>query len=333
MNEKSLNSLQEVLAIYANKKVFFEKLEGNNGDRLITMGSLAAIESANMEIVDKPVEADLIAINGGAGMTDIWSHGLGKLKMYNSEYPSIPLVIFSSSFFFKSTNFAELFAGRKAPTYIFCREKYSLKILQDMNFPADVKLGIDHDMAFFLSNSNYLKELQKKAKGKHILIVERNDPETTTRVAENQESGKSGMTQAIKRKIPWSVKRPINNSLIWPMKRFLNYSKLVSMDLQRPFVQEQINSIFSKHPNTRGLPVVAADISDPALCDFNRFNQLIANAEVVVSTRLHVGILAAMLGKTTYLKTGTYHKIKGIYEYSLADVDNVYLLDDASINR
>ncbi|MBE9155757.1 polysaccharide pyruvyl transferase family protein [Nodosilinea sp. LEGE 06152] len=330
MNKEILNSLQEVLALYANKKVFFEKLEGNNGDALITMGSLIAIKTANMKVVENAAEADLIAINGGAGMTDIWSHGLGKLKMYNSDYPSTPLIIFPSSFFFKSTNFADLFADRKSPAYIFSRERYSLEILQGINFSTEVRLGIDHDMAFFLSNSNYLKGLHRKSKGKHILIVERNDPETTTRINRPQ---KPGLVTAIKKKIPWSVKRPINNSLVWPLRRLLNYSKIVSMDLHRPFVQEQINLISEKYPNTRGLPVVAADISDPALCDFDRFNNLIVNSEVVVSTRLHVGILAAMLGKTTYLKTGNYHKIKGIYEYSLAEKDNVYLIEDASIGQ
>lgn len=201
MNKSQVYSLHEVLSQYSGAKVFFDELEGNNGDTLITMGSVHEMRKVGMRFVKQPDLADVIIVNGGGGITDIWSHGLRTIKKYNNQYPEIPLIIFPSSFFFKSTNLAALFITRKSPAYIFARERYSLQILQAMDFSEDVSFGLDNDMAFFLEDSKYLSKLKQKVKGKHILIVERNDSETTTRT--NQEKN-SGWLQVIKNKIPWS---------------------------------------------------------------------------------------------------------------------------------
>ena len=46
--------------------------------------------------------------------------------------------------------------------------------------------------------------------------------------------------------------------------------------------------------------------------------------QVVNTNRLHVGIAAALLGKTVNLYRGSYHKIAGVYEFSIAGkFDNV----------
>ncbi len=45
----------------------------------------------------------------------------------------------------------------------------------------------------------------------------------------------------------------------------------------------------------------------------------VANFETVYTDRLHVAIAGAILGKRVHLFEGNYHKIRGIYEYSLQD--------------
>ena len=40
--------------------------------------------------------------------------------------------------------------------------------------------------------------------------------------------------------------------------------------------------------------------------------------QIVNTNRLHIGIAAALLGKTVNLYRGSYHKIIGIYEFSIA---------------
>lgn len=314
-----LKPLQDQLSDFRGKRVFFERLEGNNGDTLITMGSLEQLQQADVVLVRKPEQAEAIVINGGGGMTDTWSFGFNKIRKYSTLYPKIPLLIAPSSFSFTKTDFASLLRERIAPAWIYTREYYSLKLLENVSFSGDVRLGIDHDMALQLKSSSYVENLLSRSTQKHILIVERNDPESSTRTYQPKKT-------SWKTHIPWSVKRPINHHLLWPLKRIHIYQQMPRIGIHTPFAQAWRKQILEDYPEFQNLPVYAADISSPEFCSFKRFSQLIAEAAVVVTTRLHVGILASMLGKPTYLKSGSYHKIKGIYEYSLADKQNVHLI-------
>jgi len=316
----TLKPLHVELAQFRGKRIFFEPLEGNNGDKLIEMGSHTLLQSIDAKLVSNPKQADAIVVNGGAGMTDIWSHGLGTLRKYNSLYADIPLIILPSSFSFTKTNFASLFCDRKAPAFIYARERYSLQLLENLAFPTDVRLGLDHDMAFQLNDTSYFKYLQTREAQKHILIVERNDAERVTNTSHQPQKPNW------KRHIPWLVKRPINRHLLWKINRRSIAKQLGELGLQTEFAQEWHQKVLVDHPEFENLPVFAADISSPALCSFDRFNELIADAAVVVSTRLHVAILAAMLGKPTYIKSGSYHKIQGIFEHSLSERSNVRLV-------
>lgn len=326
MNQKMsatlLKPLQEKLTEYAGKRVFFEPLHGNNGDKLIEMGSREMLRKIKANLVSKPQQAEVILLNGGAGMTDIWLHGFNTLKSYNRLYPEIPLIILPSSFLFTETDFASLFSDRIAPAFVYSREHYSLNTLKDLVFPSDVRLGIDHDMAFHLQDSSYLKNLQSKTVQKHILIVERNDPESTTALYE----APSQPILTKSRYIPKSVKRPISKFLLTPLKHMALSKSLSEQQVNNVFTQECLKQIFQDYPTLKNLPVFAADISNPELCSFHTFSKLIAEAAVVVATRLHVGILAAMLNKPTYIKSGSYHKIRGIFEYSLVDKENIRLI-------
>jgi len=59
----------------------------------------------------------------------------------------------------------------------------------------------------------------------------------------------------------------------------------------------------------------------------------IAGYETIHTDRLHVGIIAALLGKDTHLYTGADHKVAEVYEHSLAHLPNVRLADAATLNR
>lgn len=57
----------------------------------------------------------------------------------------------------------------------------------------------------------------------------------------------------------------------------------------------------------------------------HHFIRTIAGYAVIHTDRLHVGIVAALLGKETHLYTGVDHKIPEVYEHSLAHLENVTL--------
>lgn len=63
------------------------------------------------------------------------------------------------------------------------------------------------------------------------------------------------------------------------------------------------------------------------------FIRAIASYETVHTDRLHVGIIAAMLGKETHLHTGADHKVAEVHELSLSHLPNVRLVEAATLNR
>jgi exopolysaccharide biosynthesis predicted pyruvyltransferase EpsI len=325
-------SLKNELSRYRGQTVFFEPLHGNNGDKLIEMGSLELLRQCEVNLVKKPQQAQLIVVNGGAGMTDIWVHGFQTLQAHNCNFPKTPLIICPSSFWFTKTDFPALFNNRVAPALIYAREAYSLDILKNLVFPGQVQLALDHDTAFHLEGAAHIQNLRTRLAQKHILIVERDDPECVTkpypteRLIAFPEVTQSVTLPGWKNCIPKVVKRPIYRHVITPLKRLTLAQHLGERDLNSSFTQSCLQRVWQDYPDLEKLPVFSADISDPSLCSFAKFSQLIAEAAVVVTTRLHVAILAAMLDKPTYIKSGPYHKIQGIFDYSLADRDNMWFI-------
>lgn len=60
---------------------------------------------------------------------------------------------------------------------------------------------------------------------------------------------------------------------------------------------------------------------------FNEYVNFIKNAKIIISDRLHVAILGAILGKEVFLLSNVYHKNLGIYMYSLFRFPNVRFYD------
>lgn len=69
-------------------------------------------------------------------------------------------------------------------------------------------------------------------------------------------------------------------------------------------------------------PVVVQDISTAAE-GFDDWINITAQASVVYTDRLHVAILATILDKPLYWYEASYHKSRGVYEFSLFEKDNI----------
>jgi len=207
----SQGPVAEALERFGGRRVFFEKLQGNNGDRLIELGSVRALEQSGAQIVDSPHQADAIIMNGGAGLTDIWKHGFETLRRYNTRHADTPLIVLPSSVLFEKSDFASLFVGRRAPAVLYARERVSHDMLSGLRYPSEVSIGIDHDMAFHLADSELVNRLRVRVSQKHILVVERRDSESV--------SGPYRIDQprGIKRLLPRTLKRAVRKHLINPM--------------------------------------------------------------------------------------------------------------------
>lgn len=304
----------ELAALLENlrgKKVYFEPLGGNHGDWLIVLGSLHVLAKYDVKLVRDPHAADMIVLNGGGGLgVELWDKDLEWLRGYAQTYAGQPLVILPSSFDFQGDRLARCFDGRAAPAYVFARERYSFEKLAQP-YQSEVQTGLADDMALGLRDAPYLDELKKHDAVRHVLIVERSDLETVAAAAPGARAGGGDWKQR--------VPRPLRRAA----KKLLYGGKVASS----PRGQTALERLYSEQPQYRALPVVAQDISLKELYSFEHFERAIVEAAVVITTRLHVGILAALLDKPTYMLRGStvYPKIQGVYEFSLREYENVKL--------
>src|SRR5262245_34253427 len=132
------SSLDAQMAAYRGRPVFFDPLFGNNGDRLITAGSEHALRAWQVRRASRPEDADVIVVNGGGGMLDLYPVPVAAVHRYLVEFPRTPLIVLPQSYDFKAVDFAGLFAGRRAPVTLFARERYSRAFLATLSLPPSV---------------------------------------------------------------------------------------------------------------------------------------------------------------------------------------------------
>ncbi|MEL7484716.1 MAG: polysaccharide pyruvyl transferase family protein [Planctomycetota bacterium] len=306
-------SVDGVMRSLVGRRVYFEKLHGNNGDDLIRMGALLAMEAAGLETIDSPDDADVIVINGGGGMIDESKGVVRTLREHLDRSPDREIVVLPQSYKFETVDFASFFRGRSAPTTLFTRERYSLAFLESAGVSAEVRIGLDHDMAFRLADSRFLADTSSRLSADHVLVVERADVEGTTG-AQVKPIG----SPAVNRFVPEAVKAPL--------RRVISRRRAQAWSSQSPFVSSMRERLIERVPEAAGLPTVALDISDRNNTDFDGFVSAIAGAAAVATNRLHVGVLAGLLGKPTLLASNSYHKIMGIREMSMTDMPHVEFL-------
>lgn len=297
-------------------RVYVDPCSGNNGDLLIWEGMKVVLGASAVDLCEDPRNASVIVINGGGMFIDQYSQGLNKVREYTERFPDTELCIAPNSFGFKEVNFKDYLARRKAPTILFARERYSYDYLAGVAVDLGrVSVHIDHDLAFNLRA--YAREYVERNSSlgasvlANVLVVERTDMES-----------------------------PDSRGSKWK-----HYLKKIYVLLTTEVVRALIRNIRFRHKEKsggkltsfakadlaeKGIDVssykwLTADVSRPEYCDFETFKKVIADADYVYSNRLHAGVWAALVGKSVIMAEGSYHKITGIYEYSMTDMDNVRL--------
>lgn len=304
-------ALDSVLDSLRGKPVYFEPLGGNNGDTLIRLGSCYAFEQRGISLVADSSQAEVAVVNGSGGVgVELWSEKLSWMRDLSRRFCNQTLIVLPSAFYFQEDHLAACFVNRTAPAYLFARDQYSYDRIAAQAYPTDVRLGLHHDMAFALRDSPFLNQLKARTTSRHILIVERFDIEATT--APPQQIVR---LRSLRQRVPSPIKRML--------KRIVHRQRIAAS----PFTITSLGRLYHEAPHFKGLPVMAHDISSSEGFTFEQFTDAIANAAVVISTRLHVGILAALLDKPTYLISGngSYQKLRAVYEYSLSNLPHVHL--------
>ena len=305
------------------KKVFFEPLRGNLGDDLIVRGLEHQLRRNGLTLVSTPEQADHIIIKGGGAFLDAYESLVMEISRLLKAFPTTPTTIMPTSYGYTHKSFADLVGDRTAPLSIFAREKYSFDILNS-GLPSKCSLEMDHDSAFHLEVSDQIKKLIHSKQSSHLLIVERLDAESLG-VTDFRESNGASPSVSKLRKLSRVV---LPQKLRTKMARRLRATQVAKTSQETKLAKHAKQVLFDKHPEFANLPVKAFDVSQPNLFSFDEFCKIVADSAAVYTTRLHVGILSAMLGIPTYLVPGVYHKIIGIYEYSMTDMTHVELVEN-----
>ena len=277
-----------------DKKTYFDPMHGNNGDTLILMGAKHVLQKVGCKVVESPEDAEQILINGGGLMVDVYQTDFKKYVHYRHKYLSVPLIMGPSTFRFRGVNFKEICEINSSPFILFARENNSAESLRKANLPAHCQVHTSHDLAFELYDSDFVAELLTKCQGKHILIAMRKDVE-----------GSAGIL--IKMKGTWLPKK-IRRPLSWLRDRMV--ARMSQDIIERIIKQEEV---------PKRLPRIYRDVSSSV--SFEYFVASIRDAALIITDRLHVGVLGHLLNKRAVLIcSGEYHKhkMKGVYELSMS---------------
>jgi exopolysaccharide biosynthesis predicted pyruvyltransferase EpsI len=309
----SVLSIRRFLEEYRGAAIFHPPLVddkgvivGNNGDRLMVMGTDLMYRDLGIRRIDDPKQADLLVLGASGGMLDKFTHIPRMFSELSQSYPDKPMCVLPSTFYYPTRPLADDIGARTAPLSIFCRERYSYRHLtEDHRLPDACRVYLDQDMAFELESGEYVARV-RTMDPRHILIVERVDVEHVS-VALGAESMSMTARKMAGRILPPGVKQAL-----YPLVKFMRSKR------HTPFRECCERLLSAKYPELNGLPRMVADVSNVNTCSFEEFTEAVGHAAAVFTTRLHVAILGAMAGKPTFVFEGPYHKIRGIYEHSLA---------------
>lgn len=331
VNDRGLPTLEGmtgVLAPYRGKNAYIvefvgprQPAVGNNGDVLLDRVMRRVLRHAGVGVTDTPASADLLLVRPGGALLDRFL-APSLLTRRLARLPDLPLIVLPHSSWFEHSDPSEMFGRRKASTVWVSRERESDRRLRsDWGQPlarAGVELALDHDMV--ITGRQFLSEVmegQSPERPSSDLLVARMGAEATAMASVEFRPASVNPLHRAKRLAVRSLPTPLQHTL----RRRTTAAR-----------QKEQNAAVLRRLDTDVAENFSADVrdsfdvSDLSLCTFGHYSRSILGARRVVTNRLHVGIPAALLGKQTWLVDSGYHKLRGVYEHSLAELDVITLI-------
>ena len=340
-----LGPLDQTLLKFEGKRAHLHHPQADHGDRLAEIAAEALLHASGVYTVRNPAKADLIVVGSGS-YGDDFKGGFDPIDSFARRFPTKPLVVLPSSFHLHAADVARVFMARIEAAYVYAREQNSIEILEGLRIPWPVSVGLDHDVTFNLTQTEYFQQLLALRSDKYVLVVERRGNHrrrdgllaagqaglevetvmppsgtwadaTASLQAPASEDGNSGAAPA---------PRLSFGARLRGVARRLRPHRWPAEAAQTPFAINAMERISGELPALKALPVYADDIADPNVCSFGRFGPLVAGAAAVVTDRISVALLATLLDKPTWVRPGTYHKVRGVFRHSLSTRRNVRLI-------
>ena len=347
-----LGRLEETLTKFEGKRAHLHHARGEHGDRLAEIAAEALLHASGVYTVSNPAKADVIVVGSGSYCDD-FKGGFDLIDSFARRFPLKPLVVLPSSFHLHAADVARVFMARIEAAYVYARDPHSIEVLEELRIPWPVSIGLDDDVTFHLTETEYFQELLALRAEKYLLVVERRegartpsngvDPSvrlevtgvdpllppsasfTETPAAAAPPPPGNGSTpgtasEQTKGSGPGVVGR------LRGIARALRPHRWPAEAANTPFARSAVERVSLELPALKGVPVYSDDIADAAVCSFGRFGPLVAEAAAVVTDRISVAILASLLDKPVWVRPGTYHKTRGVFRHSLAVRKNVRLI-------
>jgi hypothetical protein len=341
-----LGPLVDTLARFDGKRAHLFHPREDHGDHLGEIAAEALLAAAGVYSVRSAERADLVVVGSG-GMGDDFKGGFEPIESFARRFPVKPLVVLPSSFHLHAADVARVFMSRIEPAFVYAREQHSIDILDSLRIPWPVSIGLDHDVTFYLPETEFFQQLLGLRSEGYVLVVENRTPPN----GEPQRKPMGAIDLSPVSELEVRTPPAPRSSLHAPSRPdaeagdaaagegMLGRLRGIGRKLtglarhrfppeaaQTPFARGAAERIVAEMPTLRGLPVYADDIARPDVCSFGKVGELVAGAAAVATDRLPVAILASLLDKPTWVRPGTYHKVRGVFRQSLALQKNVRLI-------
>lgn len=285
---------------FKGQKIFYCTNPGSVGDALIAYGTLRLFATLGLKVelisIDNPPDLqNQIVLYGGGGN---FIHYYGDCaKFCRSVHQKVrKLVILPHTI---SNHHAELLQAFGSNVDIICRELHSYQQVR-----AEIKaanLYLMHDLALAVSAADienllkrrfYLKGSVSADFRKHI----EQEKQRFFRVKQCHQK----LRQQFQEQFP---QQPLILHCLRTDAEKIDIT-LPPDNIDLPMVSPNFLHLHTTQPQLLGYTV-------------KEFLDFINHYDVVVTNRLHVGIAAALLGKTVQLYPNNYWKVQAVYEYSL----------------
>lgn len=300
-------------------KFYFYPNVGNMGDGIIAEAEYQILNNGkyNYSIVDNysgqsfaPCEDYNLVYGGGGLFVKYWNYQK-VLDIFRDKNLKKCVVLPSS--FFECDDVLECFDERFT---VFCREEFSYKYCisknnrakfiqaDDMAFSLNLDLQEKYDVQKIKENIQYLSN-------KDLSVLVNIIYPKIKKLYQNVQCALNEKTVINSNKVR------IGYLLRTDAEKKSEKTAFPSMDL----------SIFANSPCTD--TGVVGLISRVFIETLNSF-------DIIITDRLHIGLVSSLLGKEVYLLDNSYKKVSGIYEYSMQSYKNTHIIssvNDISIDN
>jgi exopolysaccharide biosynthesis predicted pyruvyltransferase EpsI len=283
---------------------------GNNGDRLMLAGMDRVISAAQLRQTNVASEADVLIIPPSGALRDGYSKMQRCLAQVAKSFRGHHVIILPSSVHLEHSRLSEWLPFQARIT-IFCRERYSEQHVLASHLEghwADLDVRLAHDMAFSWGRTPVRSQMGGR---RYALQAWRHDAE------------------ALRVHVAFLPAAGARRTVGGRARPFLSRS---APDFSKRWIDRRMVSRVGRQ-RLGGMPVweswsgrvLSGDVSNSKLYSFDEYLEAISGASIVFTDRLHVAVPAALLGIETHLFDVNYHKVRGVFELSLSDIENVIM--------